>query len=133
MKFQGTLTWMSPVAEGVSKAGNAWRKVEIVITEDVERYPNEILVSAFNARVDTLANLQIGQRVEVDYDARVRIWKNAAGEDRRSLELNLYTIAPLNAVQTVAQPVMQPAQPIQAQPAQAAPKINFDPFNEPPF
>lgn len=119
---------MSPVADGVSKAGNAWRKVEIVITEDVERYPNEILVSAFNARVDTLARLQIGQRVEVDYDARVRIWKNAVGEERRSMELNLYTIAPLDAMQTIAQPAqpVQPAQPI-ARPAQ---QITF---NEPPF
>lgn len=133
MKFQGTLTWMSAVTQGVSKAGNEWRKVEIVITEDVERYPNELLISAFNARVDTLANMRIGQRVEVNFDARVRVWHTAAGEERRSVELNLYTIAPLDAVQTIAQPAQPVAQPIQAQPAQAAPKINFDPYNEPPF
>lgn len=128
MKFVGFLTYVSPKTEGDSRNGNHWEKLEFVVTEQAERYPNTLLFTAFGGeKIGKFVELNIGDLVEVDYDARVRDWTDSQGNARKSLDLSMYTIRVVGnqpaAPQPVAQPMMQP------QPSQAAIKFT----EEPPF
>lgn len=128
MKFTGLITWFSPKQEGVSKKGSNWEKVEFTAVENVERYPSTLLFTAFGGdKISALLGFNIGDLVEINYDARVRDWTDSQGNARKSLDLSMYTIRVVGnqpaAPQPVAQPVMQP------QPSQAAIKFT----EEPPF
>lgn len=122
MKFTGTLSWLSARQNGVSKAGNNWEKVEFVVTEAVEKYPNEMLFTAFNDKLQMFQGLNVGDTVDVDYDSHVRDWTDAKGNARKSLELTLYKI---QRVGQEGQTTPVPAQlPTQAIPTNQ--KINFN-------
>ena len=123
MKFTGLLTWLSPKQEGVSKKGGNWEKVEFTVVENVDRYPSTLLFTAFGSeKIGAMMGFNLGDLVEVDYDARVRDWTDSQGNPRKSLELTLYTIkaAGQPAPITVAQ-----------QPVSAPNTINFG--EKPPF
>lgn len=122
MKFTGTLSWLSARQKGVSKTGNQWEKVELVVTEAAEKYPNEMLFTAFNDKLQLFQGMNIGDMVDVDYDSRVRDWTDSKGNARKSLELTLYKI---QRVGQAGQTTPAPAQlPNQAMPTQQP--INFN-------
>lgn len=120
MRFTGILTWISTKQNGTSKSGNNWEKVDFTVTENAERYPNVMLFTAFNDKLQQFQGLNIGDMVEVDYDSRVRDWTDNNGNPRKSLELTLFRIQ---------RPGQVPTQPTTPTPAPApAQSINF---NEP--
>lgn len=109
MNFQGIFTWVSPKVGGTSKAGNAWEKVEVVVTEDVPRYPSQLLFTAMNDRLQQFKGIKLGDRVSIDYDARVRDWTDKDGNLRKSMDLQIYTIAKVGEAQQPAAPAQAPA------------------------
>ena len=102
MKFVGNLTWLSTKQEGTSKAGNHWEKVDIVVTENVDRYPNQVLCSALNDKISQLVGINIGDLVEIVFDLRVRDWTTKTGEQRKSMDASLHRITQLEARQEAA-------------------------------
>ena len=67
---RGTVIRVLPVQEGVSKAGNAWRKGAFVI-ETESQYPRTICFNIWNNRIDEYA-LTEGDFVEVRFDVESR-------------------------------------------------------------
>ena len=67
---RGTVICVLPVQEGVSKAGNAWRKGAFVI-ETESQYPRTICFNIWNNRIDEYA-LTEGDFVEVRFDVESR-------------------------------------------------------------
>lgn len=70
MEFKGTVTHIGKEKSGTSKSGKDWVKQEVVI-KDFNQYPNTICFEAFNKQ-DTVMNLQIGDVVNVVYNANAR-------------------------------------------------------------
>lgn len=99
MTFQGKITYISPKTEGTSQAGNAWAKVDIVVTESGTNYPNELLVTAMNDRLDQFKGIKVGDMVTVDYDLRVREYNG-----RRYQNASLYKITKVEAAETATAP-----------------------------
>ena len=67
---RGTVIRILPVQEGVSKAGNAWRKGAFVIETD-SQYPRTICFNIWNNRIDEVS-LTEGDFVEVRFDVESR-------------------------------------------------------------
>ena len=67
---RGTVIRILPVQEGVSKAGNAWRKGAFVIETEAQ-YPRTICFNIWNNRIDEFP-LTEGDLVEVRFDVESR-------------------------------------------------------------
>ena len=111
MRFSGQLTWVSTKQGGVSKAGNNWEKVEFTVSENTDRFPNVLLFSALNDKIAQVLALNIGDMVDVDYDAKVRDWTDNKGNARKALELSLFRIQRAGQAAQAPAPAA-PAQPI---------------------
>lgn len=83
MKFKGKVTSVSQTITGISKAGNQWRKQDIVITEETQ-YPNSIVASVLKDKY--IDRVKIGDTITAhlntqanEYNGRVynsvTIWK----------------------------------------------------------
>ena len=99
MTFQGKITYISPKQEGTSQAGKAWQKVDIVVTETGTNYPNELLVTAMNDRLEQFKGIKEGDMVTVDYDLHVREYNG-----RRYQNASLYKIAKVEVAETATAP-----------------------------
>ena len=100
MTFTGKLTYISPMREGISKAGNNWAKVDIVVTESGVNYPNELLLSANYDRLEQFSGIKEGDMVTVEYYLHVREYNG-----RRYQNASLYKIAKVEAaVETAKAP-----------------------------
>lgn len=139
MKFEGKLTWVSSKQEGTSAAGNAWAKVDIVVTENNTAYPNELLATAWNDKLEQFAGIKVGDDVVVEFDMKVREYNG-----RRYQDIKLWKIAKAGQpVQTATAPqpqaetaVMTPtaakvADLFQAAPVATARKKDDHDFNQP--
>ena len=51
MEITGKITWVGPVASGVSKAGKDWNKFNAVITEQEGEYPQSLCFEVFNDKI----------------------------------------------------------------------------------
>ncbi len=51
MEITGKITWVGPVASGVSKAGKDWNKFQAVITEQEGEYPQSLCFEVFNDKI----------------------------------------------------------------------------------
>lgn len=51
MNITGKITWVGPVASGVSKAGKDWNKFNAVITEQEGEYPQSLCFEVFNDKI----------------------------------------------------------------------------------
>ena len=70
MEIEGKIILDIPMVEGVSKAGNAWRKKEWVL-ETFGQYPKKVMFNVFGDRVSTL-NFQLGRSYAVSVDIESR-------------------------------------------------------------
>ncbi len=70
MEIEGKIIRDLPLQEGVSRAGNPWKKKEWVL-ETFGQYPKQVCFHFFGDRVD--ANpLQLGQSYVISYDIESR-------------------------------------------------------------
>lgn len=70
MQIIGKIIKVLPLANGISKSGNAWQKQEYLL-ETQERFPKQI---CFEVMGDNIAkfNIQLGQILTVDVDLSSR-------------------------------------------------------------
>lgn len=138
MKFEGKLTWVSSKQEGTSAAGNSWAKVDIVVTENNTAYPNELLATAWNDKLEQFAGIKVGDDVVVEYDMKVREYNGKRYHDVKLWKITKAGEAPQAA--TMPQPateqaVMTPTAAKVADMFQAAPiaptKKTQKDFNQP--
>ena len=104
MTFQGKITYISPKSEGTSQAGKPWQKVEIVVTESGTNYPNELLLTAMNDRLQQFAGIKVGDLVTVEYDLHVREYNG-----RRYQNASLYKISKAAEAAVAPQPQVEQA------------------------
>ncbi len=94
MEIKGKIIQVLPLQEGVSKAGNNWKKQEYVL-ETQDTYPRKVKFDFFGERVDQFP-LAIGDMVTVSFDLEsrefngrwytdVRAWKADKGDAMASI------------------------------------------------
>ena len=66
MEIKGRIIHVLPLQEGVSKAGNPWKKQEYVL-ETEEQYPRKVCFNLFGDKVDQYP-AAIGEDVVVSFD-----------------------------------------------------------------
>lgn len=93
--------------EGVSKSGNAWRKVTGIF-ETVEHFPKTIAVTGLNAICEDILNCKPGRLYIVDFDIESRSWTDPkTNVEKWFTDAKAWKVTP--AVQAVA-PGIQPGQ-----------------------
>ena len=64
MEVKGTVKIKLDLESGVSKSGKTWKKQTVVIDTGGE-FNNEIAVSAFGEKLDSLDKLEVGMEVKI--------------------------------------------------------------------
>ena len=121
MELIGKIIQVLPLQEGVSKAGNAWKKQEYILETLGTQYPRKVCFNLFGDNVDKFP-MQVGQDVTVSIDLESREFNGRWYTDVRAWNV-------LNGVQLAGAPApgfaTAPTQPTPAtppaQPAQASP------------
>lgn len=94
---EGIVTKVLPLQSGTSKSGNAWKKLEFVVTTQ-EQYSKNVCLSVMNDKVDQFSPLlKENAQVQVSFDAESRSFTDRNGVERYSTELRAYKIEPLGA------------------------------------
>ncbi len=70
MEIKGKIIHVLPLQEGVSKAGNSWKKQEYVL-ETLEQYPKKICFDLFGDKADQF-RAEIGDEVILSFDIESR-------------------------------------------------------------
>ncbi len=88
LKFQGEITKISEVQEGVSKKGTSWKKLGFIITTKGE-YQNDVYFTVFGEeKVDNFMKYnKVGQMVEVSFNINAREYN-----DRYYTDLNAWKV-----------------------------------------
>ena len=118
--------------EGVSKAGNAWRKVTGVF-QTVEHFPKDIAVVGMNSVCEDILKCEQGRLYLVDFDVESRSWTNDKGEEKWFTDCKAWRIQP--AVQASVPGIQQQPQAIPQKPSfdTPLPPLNEDPKDDLPF
>lgn len=66
MNITGKITWVGPVASGVSKAGKDWNKFNAVITEQEGEYPKSLCFEVFNDKI----SVALGEVCTIHFETR---------------------------------------------------------------
>lgn len=119
MEIRGRIIQALPLASGVSKSGNNWKKQEYIL-ETYDQYPRKVCFNFFGDNVDKYP-LQIGEDVVVSIDIEsrefngrwytdVRAWKAEKPEAVAGAAAPQSTPFddPFQTVQAPAAPVSQP-------------------------
>ena len=116
-----------PLQEGISKAGNAWKKQEYVL-EAEEQYPRKVCFNLFGDKVDQYP-AAIGDDVTVSFDLESREFNGRWYTDVRAWKIEKSAAA----VQGVPDmpPMANEVPPFP--PAQAAPDLAPSPTDDLPF
>lgn len=98
MKEKLKLVQFGPVTEGQSQKG-PWRK-GVVIFETIGEYPKQIAIDFFNAKLEEVNKLNVGEICEVSFDISSREFNG-----------KWYTSVSAFAVDGQGQPIEPPVQP----------------------
>lgn len=129
MQFKGTVTSVSPVQSGTSKAGKQWSKVDVVLTYDNSKpeYPKSIVFSVMNDNINKFA-FRAGAEYEVDVDFSTREYNG-----RVYMSASCWRAAEQSAQQPQQAPAQQGWEQMYQQP-QAQPQTPKDDMGDPlPF
>ena len=119
MEIQGRIIQVMPLASGVSKAGNNWKKQEYLL-ETKDQYPRKVLFNFFNNNVDQYP-LQVGDDIILSFDIESRSFTGRDGVERWSTEIRGFKAEKVTD---------QQAQPADFTPA--APQYPQTPYPAPP-
>ena len=133
MELIGKIIQVRPLQEGVSKAGNAWKKQEYILETLGTQYPRKVCFNLFGDNVDKFP-MQVGQDVTVSIDLEsrefngrwytdVRAWNVLNGVQLAGAPAPGFATAP-----TQPTPATPPAQPAQASPVAAPTAADDLPF-----
>ena len=124
MELIGKIIQILPLQEGVSKAGNPWKKQEYILETLGTQYPRKVCFNLFGDNVDKFP-MQVGQDVTVSIDIESREFNGRWYTDVRAWNvLNGVQLAGTPAPGFAAAPA-QPAAPapgFASAPAQPAPQ-----------
>ena len=113
MELIGKIIQILPLQEGVSKAGNPWKKQEYILETLGTQYPRKVCFNLFGDNVDKFP-MQVGQDVTVSIDIESREFNGRWYTDVRAWNV-------LNGVQLAGAPApgfaAAPAQPAAPAPA----------------
>lgn len=123
MEIEGKIIQDLGYQEGVSKAGNAWKKQEWLL-ETMGQYPRKVKFTVFGeTRVDQL-KFVVGENYRISVDIESRSYN-----DRWYTDVNAYAASKLDGsmpgVPPQAAPYGQPAAPAFGQPAAPAAQPGF--------
>ena len=106
LKFTGIITAISAKQSGESANGKHWEKQNFVVTEQKDRYPQSLLVEAFN-KSELIGKLQEGDEVEVTFNVNAKEYKGAFYGSNQLWKVNV-----LNNVQSAEnEPQNSPQEP----------------------
>ncbi|MDE6257399.1 MAG: DUF3127 domain-containing protein [Muribaculaceae bacterium] len=114
MELEGKVIQDLGLQSGTSKAGNPWKKKEIII-ETFGTYPRKVKLTLFGDRSETIA-CEIGQSYSFSVDVESREYMG-----RWYTDVSAYASRPLDAQMPGAAPGYAAPQPAYAPAAQAAP------------
>lgn len=129
VELTGRIALILPLEQGVSKAGNSWRK-QVFILETQDQYPRKVAISLLNDNIDKYA-IQVGTVVTANLEIESREWNGKWYTEVKAWQITYPQGQPVathvatspQPVATYAQPVATPA-PAPAQP-QAAEDLPF--------
>ena len=133
MEIQGRIIQVMPLASGVSKAGNNWKKQEYLL-ETKDQYPRKVLFYFFNNTVDQYP-LQVGDDIILSFDIESRSFVGRDGVERWSTDIRGFKAEKVTDQQ--AQPAdfspvaPQYQQPQYQTPQPAVPQYPVDPTPQP--
>lgn len=120
MELTGKVIFDLPLQEGISKAGNNWKKKEWVLEFMSGQYPRKAKFQAFGDRVDRI-NMELGKTYTVKFDVESREYNG-----RWYTDLNAY-----DATEAAEQaPSFSTPAPVQA--PSGSPFPSSDPFGAAP-
>lgn len=104
--FKGTVTAVSPIQSGTSKAGREWRRMDVVLTYDnfKPEHPKAIVFSVMNDNIEKFG-FQVGGEYEVEVDFATREYQG-----KYYLSANCWKATAKNAAAPEPQPAAAPAQ-----------------------
>lgn len=118
MEIQGRIIQVLPQAQGVSKAGNNWRKQEYVL-ETKDQYPRKVLFNFFNNAIDQYP-LQVGDDIILSFDLESRSYMGRDGVERWSTDVRGFKAEKVEPTMMAGGFAAQPVAPqYQAAPAAA--------------
>jgi len=85
MEIRGRIIQVLPLAQGVSKAGNSWRKQEYIL-ETFDQYPRKVIFNFFNNTIDQYP-LQVGEDIILSFDLDSRSFIGRDGVERWSTDV----------------------------------------------
>ena len=144
MELIGKIIQILPLQEGVSKAGNPWKKQEYILETLGTQYPRKVCFNLFGDNVDKFP-MQVGQDVTVSIDIEsrefngrwytdVRAWTVLNGVQLAGAPAPGFTAAPTQPAAPAPGFASAPAQPApQAAPAQPSPAAIPTPADDLPF
>ena len=144
MELIGKIIQVLPLQEGVSKAGNAWKKQEYILETLGTQYPRKVCFNLFGDNVDKFP-MQVGQDVTVSIDIEsrefngrwytdVRAWNVLNGVQLAGAPAPGFAAAPTQPAAPAPGFASAPAQPApQAAPAQPSPAAIPTPADDLPF
>ena len=103
MEIKGRIIHILPLQEGVSKAGNPWKKQEYVL-ETLDQYPKKVCFDLFGDKADQY-RAEIGDEVVLSFDIESREYN---GRWFNEIRLDAVTFVGASASKN-PQPVNQPA------------------------
>ena len=124
VELTGRITQILPLEQGLSKAGNAWRK-QVFILETQDQYPRKVAISLLNDNIDKYA-IQVGKVVTANLEIESREWNGKWYTEVKAWQITYPQGQPVAThVATSPQPVATYAQPV-ATPAPAQPQVAED-------
>ena len=144
MELIGKIIQILPLQEGVSKAGNPWKKQEYILETLGTQYPRKVCFNLFGDNVDKFP-MQVGQDVTVSIDIEsrefngrwytdVRAWNVLNGVQLAGAPAPGFAAAPTQPAAPAPGFASAPAQPTpQAAPAQPSPAAIPTPADDLPF
>lgn len=144
MELIGKIIQILPLQEGVSKAGNPWKKQEYILETLGTQYPRKVCFNLFGDNVDKFP-MQVGQDVTVSIDIEsrefngrwytdVRAWNVLNGVQLAGAPAPGFAAAPAQPATPAPGFASAPAQPApQAAPAQPSPAAIPTPADDLPF
>ena len=104
-KMQGTIVMIGEKQQISDK----FAKREVVLTDDGEKYPQEVMFQFTQDKCDLLDNLGEGQEVEISFNLKGRRWESPKGETKFFNTLEGWKIEAVggSTPTPVAQPVVE--------------------------
>jgi len=88
---------------------NGFRKRELVVTTEDDKYPQDIMLELHQDKVDLLDTHNVGDKVTVSINLRGKMWTNDKGEDKYFNSLVGWRIekaeATANSFETTSAPI----------------------------